>query len=47
MAGAARRMRIGHLNIHQALLAKPLNGRNGLPLTREDWYRHSREARSS
>jgi cyclopropane-fatty-acyl-phospholipid synthase len=39
MAGAAHRMRIGRLNIYQALLAKPLNGRGGLPLTREDWYR--------
>jgi cyclopropane-fatty-acyl-phospholipid synthase len=39
MAGAVRRMRSGRLNVHQTLLAKPLNGRSGLPLTRDDWYR--------
>ncbi len=39
MAGAAHRLRSGRLNIYQTLLAKPLNGRSGLPLTREDWYR--------
>jgi cyclopropane-fatty-acyl-phospholipid synthase len=39
MAGAAHRMRRNRLNVYQTLLAKPLNGRSGLPLTREDWYR--------
>ena len=38
MAGAAHRMRRSHLNVYQTLLAKPVNGRSGLPLTREDWY---------
>ncbi|MBZ5664128.1 MAG: cyclopropane-fatty-acyl-phospholipid synthase family protein [Acidobacteriia bacterium] len=38
MAGAAHRFRSGRLNVYQTLLAKPLNGRSGLPLTREDWY---------
>lgn len=39
MAGAAHRMRKNRLNIYQTLLAKPMNGRSGLPLTREEWYR--------
>jgi cyclopropane-fatty-acyl-phospholipid synthase len=39
MAGAAHRMRRSRLNVYQTLLAKPLKGRSGLPLTREDWYR--------
>jgi cyclopropane-fatty-acyl-phospholipid synthase len=39
MAGAAHRMRKSRLNVYQTLLAKPLSGRSGLPLTREDWYR--------
>ena len=39
MAGAVHRMRRGRLNVHQTLLVKPSNGRSGLPLTREDWYR--------
>lgn len=38
MTGAAHRFRSGRLNVYQTLLAKPLNGRSGLPLTREDWY---------
>ena len=37
MAGAAHRMRKSRLNLYQTLLAKPLKGRSGLPLTREDW----------
>jgi cyclopropane-fatty-acyl-phospholipid synthase len=41
MAGAAHGFRTGRLNIYQALLAKPSNGRSGLPLTREGWYRVS------
>jgi cyclopropane-fatty-acyl-phospholipid synthase len=39
MAGAAHGFRIGRLNIYQALLARSLHGKSGLPLTREDWYR--------
>jgi cyclopropane-fatty-acyl-phospholipid synthase len=39
MAGAAHRFRSGRLNVYQTLLAKPLHGETGLPLTREDWYR--------
>jgi len=39
MAGAAHGFRSGRLNVYQTLLAKPLQGRSGLPLTREDWYR--------
>ena len=39
MAGAAHGFRSGRLNIYQALLARPLHGHCGLPLTREDWYR--------
>jgi hypothetical protein len=26
------------LNVYQTLLAKPVNGVSGLPLTRRDWY---------
>jgi cyclopropane-fatty-acyl-phospholipid synthase len=39
MAGAAHGFRSGRLNVYQTLLAKPLHGESGLPLTREDWYR--------
>jgi cyclopropane-fatty-acyl-phospholipid synthase len=39
MAGAAHKMRRNQLNVYQALLAKPMLGKSGLPLTREDWYR--------
>jgi cyclopropane-fatty-acyl-phospholipid synthase len=39
MAGAAHGFRGGRLNLNEILLAKPLQGRTGLPLTREDWYR--------
>jgi cyclopropane-fatty-acyl-phospholipid synthase len=38
MAGAAHCFRSGRLNLYQTLLAKPLNGQSGLPLTRENWY---------
>jgi cyclopropane-fatty-acyl-phospholipid synthase len=38
MGGAAHSFRSGRLNVYQTLLAKPLHGRSGLPLTREDWY---------
>ncbi len=39
MAGAAHGFRGGRLGVYQTLLAKPLHGQSGLPLTREDWYR--------
>ena len=39
MAGAAHGFRSGRLGVYQTLLAKPLHGQSGLPLTREDWYR--------
>lgn len=39
MAGSAHGFRSGRLNVCQTLLAKPLQGQSGLPLTREDWYR--------
>ncbi len=39
MAGSAHGFQSGRLNIYQTLLAKPLHGQSGLPLTREDWYR--------
>jgi cyclopropane-fatty-acyl-phospholipid synthase len=38
-AGVAYRHRVGRLSVYHTLLAKPSNGRSGLPLTREDWYR--------
>jgi cyclopropane-fatty-acyl-phospholipid synthase len=38
MAGSAHAFRSGRLNVYQTLLAKPMNGRTGLPLTRDDWY---------
>ena len=39
MAGAAHGFRVGRFNIYQTLLAKPIRGDSGLPLTRGDWYR--------
>ncbi len=39
MAGAAHGFRNGRMNLYQTLLAKPVHGETGLPLTREDWYR--------
>ena len=39
MAGAAHGFRSGRMNLYQTLLAKPLQGETGLPLTRTDWYR--------
>ena len=38
MSGSAQGFRSGRLNVHQALLAKPLRVDSGLPLTRADWY---------
>jgi cyclopropane-fatty-acyl-phospholipid synthase len=46
MAGAAHKFRSGHLNVYQTLLAKPVRGESGLPLTREDWYSASNQSRS-
>lgn len=40
LAGSIHGFRSGRLNLYQSLLAKPLRGQAGLPLTREDWYRH-------
>ena len=39
MAGSAHGFSTGKLNVYQALLVKPNDGRSGLPLTRCDWYR--------
>lgn len=39
LAGSAHAFRRARLNLYQALLAKPLQGESGLPLTRADWYR--------
>ncbi len=38
MAGSAHGFRTGRLNLYQALLVKPANGKSGLPLSRADWY---------
>ncbi|MGA7560892.1 MAG: cyclopropane-fatty-acyl-phospholipid synthase family protein [Terriglobales bacterium] len=38
MSGSAHGFRAGRFNVYQALLAKPLQGHSGLPLTRDDWY---------
>jgi cyclopropane-fatty-acyl-phospholipid synthase len=38
MAGSAHGFRSGRLNVFQTLLAKPVRGLSGLPLTRSDWY---------
>lgn len=39
MAGATRGFRSGRLSVVPSLVAKPLHGDSGLPLTRADWYR--------
>lgn len=39
MAGSEHWFRAGSLNLYQMLLAKPLHGHSGMPLTRADWYR--------
>jgi hypothetical protein len=44
LAGSAYEFRCGRLNIYQTLLAKPVRGQSGLPLTRADWYKSSRDA---
>jgi cyclopropane-fatty-acyl-phospholipid synthase len=38
MAGSAHFFETGRLNVYQSLLAKPADGKSGLPLTRADWY---------
>lgn len=38
LAGAAHQFKTGRLNVHQAVLSKPVNGQSQLPLTRSDWY---------
>jgi cyclopropane-fatty-acyl-phospholipid synthase len=38
MSGSAHFFDTGQLNVYQSLLAKPENGKSGLPLTRADWY---------
>lgn len=39
LAGSAYEFRHGRLSIYQTLLAKPVRGQSGLPLTRTDWYK--------
>ncbi|HEY64743.1 MAG TPA: class I SAM-dependent methyltransferase [Caldilineae bacterium] len=42
MSGSAHGFTVGRLNVYQSLLVKTdREGRSGLPLTREDWYRTS------
>lgn len=38
MAGAAAAFRRGDIAVYQTLLSRPMRGKSGLPLTREDWY---------
>jgi hypothetical protein len=39
LAGTAYEFQCGRVNLHQSLLVKPDQGRSGVPLTRQDWYR--------
>jgi cyclopropane-fatty-acyl-phospholipid synthase len=39
LRGSASGFAAGALNVYQALLLRPDEGRSGLPLTRNDWYR--------
>ena len=39
MAASAHGFRSGRVHLYQTLLAKPMNGDSGMPLTRADWYR--------
>jgi cyclopropane-fatty-acyl-phospholipid synthase len=41
LPGSAYGFAAGLLNVFQALLIKPEEGRSGLPLTRADWYREA------
>lgn len=38
LAGSAHYFQSGKLDLYQSLLVKNLEGRSGMPLTREDWY---------
>jgi cyclopropane-fatty-acyl-phospholipid synthase len=40
LAGSAHYFRTGKLDVYQILLVKNDNGKNSLPLMREDWYHH-------
>jgi cyclopropane-fatty-acyl-phospholipid synthase len=39
LAGSAHYFRAGKLDLYQTLMVKNKDGRSGLPLTREEWYR--------
>jgi cyclopropane-fatty-acyl-phospholipid synthase len=39
LPGSAYGFAAGLLNLYQTVLIKPVEGRSGLPLTRQDWYR--------
>lgn len=39
MAASARRFLSGEMNLYQVLLVRADDGRSGVPLTRDDWYR--------
>jgi len=41
LPGSAYGFAAGLLNVFQAVLLKPDQGRSGLPLTRGDWYREA------
>jgi cyclopropane-fatty-acyl-phospholipid synthase len=38
LAGSAYYFQSGKLDLYQSLLVKSVNGRSGMPMTREDWY---------
>lgn len=44
MAGTEHSFRTARTNLYQSLMAKPINGRVNLPLTRKDWYRENSAA---
>ncbi len=39
MSGSAYQFRSNEINVYQSLLVRAGEGKSGLPLTREDWYR--------
>ena len=39
LSGAAHTFAVGKNSVYQTLLSRPDDGRSGLPLSREDWYR--------
>jgi cyclopropane-fatty-acyl-phospholipid synthase len=41
LPGSAYGFAAGLLNVFQAVLLKPEEGRSGFPLTRADWYREA------